>query len=109
MADESNISLRLYQDTNLSNSYGGIQGLLQNAQKLHPSITRNNVINFLFLNQKACILHKNTKKKLLQRKTTAPRPGVIASCDLEDMSLLTRYNNGYKYIFVFIDIFSRFA
>ena len=71
-------------------------------QKFHPSVTQNDVINFL-KNQKAYTLHKITKKKFLCRKITASSPGVIASCDLADMSLLSRYSNGYKYILVFVD------
>ena len=54
-------------------------------------------------------MHKITNKKFLCRKILAPRPGVIASCDLADMSLLSRYNKGYKYILLFIDVFLRFA
>ena len=38
-----------------------------------------------------------------------PKPFIIANCDLADMSLLSRYDNGYKYILVFVDVFSRFA
>ena len=47
--------------------------------------------------------------KFLRRRVLAPKPGIIASCDLADISSLARYNNRYKYILVFVDVFSRFA
>ena len=98
----------LYCNLKSPNSYGGIQSLLKNARKINPSIKIHHVIKFL-KSQKAYTLHKLTPKKFLRRKTIASKPGVIASCDLADMSSLSRYNNGIKYILVFIDIFSRFA
>ncbi|XP_064110355.1 uncharacterized protein LOC135218138 [Macrobrachium nipponense] len=44
-----------------------------------------------------------------RRKIIAPIPKVIISCDLTDMGKLARYNDGYKYIAVFIDVFSRYV
>ena len=38
----------------------------------------------------------------------SPKPGVIISADLADMSNLSKQNNGYRYIVVFIDVFSRY-
>ena len=73
-----------------------------------PTITKNDVINFL-KDQKSYTLHKLTRNKFVRRRIVAPKPGIIASADLADMSSLSRYNNGYKYILVFIDVFSRLA
>ena len=108
MVEKSNVLLNLYQDTEKLNSYGSIRGLLQNAKTILPSINRKDVINFL-KTQKAYTLHQITNKKILRRRLIAPQPGIIASCDLADLSSLSRYNNGYKYILVFVDVFSRFA
>ena len=108
MVDKNNILLNLYQDTEKTNSYGSIRGLLQNAKKILPSINRKDVINFL-KTQKAYTLHWITNKIFLHRRVIAPKPGIIASCDLADLSSLSRYNNGYKYILVFVDVFSRFV
>ena len=46
---------------------------------------------------------------MFYEEVIAPKPGIIASADLADLTLLSRHNNGYKYILVFIDVFSRFA
>ena len=59
--------------------------------------------------QNAYTLHKITRKKFLLRKITTSKSGFIASCDLADVSLLSRNNKEYKYILLFIDVFSRFA
>ena len=107
MVDKNYILLNLYQDAKKPNSYRSIRGLLQNAKKILPSINREDVINFL-KTQKAYVLHSVTNKKILRRRVIAPKPGIIASCDLADISL-ARYNNRYKYILVFVDVFSRFA
>ena len=107
MVDKIDILFNLYQDAKKPNSYGSIHRLLQNAKNILPSINLN-VIHFLKA-QKAYTLHRVTNKFFLRRRVLAPKPGIIASCDLADISSLTRYNNGYKYILVFVDVFSRFA
>ena len=108
MVNKNEILLNIYQDTKNPNSYGSIQGLLQNAKKILPSIKRDDDVNFL-KSQKAYTLHRVTNKRFLRRRVLAPKPGIIASCDLADLTSLARYNEGYKYILVFVDVFSRFA
>ena len=108
MVNKNEILLNIYQDTKNPNSYGSIQGLLQNAKKILPSIKRDDVVNFL-KSQKAYTLHRVTNKRFLRRRVLAPKPGIIASCDLADLTSLAKYNEGYKYILVFVGVFSRFA
>ena len=109
MVDKHDILLDLYQEAKYPNSYGSIQGLLQNARKKNfPLAKREDIVNFL-KTQKAYTLHRVTNKKKLRRRVLAPKPGIIASCDLADLPSLSRYNKGYKYILVFVDVFSRFA
>ena len=106
--NKEEILLRLYKTPQTPNSFGSIDGLLKNAKKVDPSITRKDVTNFLD-GQPSYTLHKITPKRFLRRRIIAPKPGVIASCDLADMRLLHQENKEYNYILVFIDIFSRFA
>ena len=63
-------------------------------KKILPSINRD-VINFL-KTQKAYTVHRVTNKKILHRRVLAPKPGIITSCDLADISSLARYNNGIQ-------------
>ena len=106
MMNKNKILLRLYETSNLPHSFSGVQNLLKNAKKINPTINRKDVKSFLE-KQDSYTLHKITKKKFTRRKVLAPKPGIIASCDLAEMSQLSKYNNGYKYILIFIDIFSR--
>ena len=106
MVDKNETLLRLYETSKEPQSFTGIQGLLENARKVDPSISRKDVKSFLE-KQDSYTLHKITPKKFTRRKVLSPKPGIIASCDLADMSLLSRYNNGVKYILIFIDVFSR--
>ena len=98
----------LYQTSALPHSFGGIKGLLNSAQKINPNITLNDVKSFLE-KQESYTLHRITRKNFPRRKVLSPKPGVIASCDLADMSQLSQFNSGYKYILIFIDVFSRFS
>ena len=108
MVDKEQLLHRLYETVSSPHSFSGIQSLLRSARKEDSSISRRDVINFL---QKidSYTMHKVTRKKFMRRKILSPKPGVIASCDLADMSSLSKYNNGYKYILILIDVFSRFA
>ena len=47
MVNKNDILLDLHQDTRNPNSYGSIQGLLQNAKKILPSIKRDDIAKFL--------------------------------------------------------------
>ena len=91
MVNKNEILLNIYQDTKNPNSYGSIQGLLQNAQKILPSIKRDDVVSFL-KSQKAYTLHRVTNKRFLRRRVLAPKPSIIASCDLADLTSLARYS-----------------
>ena len=103
----NSILKKLYETVKLPNSYGGIDSLLRNARKMDKSITRKIVVKFLE-SQPSYTLHKVTQKKFARRKIISPKPKVIASCDLADLSRLARYNRGFKYVLVVIDVFSRF-
>ena len=73
-------------------------------ENINPDITRKDVKSFLE-EQDSYTLHKITRKKFTRRKVLAPKPGVIASCDLAEIPVLAPHNNGFKYILIFIDVF----
>ena len=54
-------------------------------------------------------LHKNARKRYSTRRYVVNDIDSQWQCDLADMQLIARYNNGYKYILTVIDILSRFA
>ena len=108
MVTKKEILLSHYETIHSPHSFGGVDRLYKSVLKESPSITRKDVKEFLE-EQPSYTLHKLTLKHFPRRKIISPKPGVIASCDLADVSLLSRENRGYKYILVFIDVFSRFA
>ena len=104
----SHILKDLYRNLKMSSSYSGAQNLYREAKKINSDITLKDVKNYL-KSEKSYTLHKGTKKRFSRRKIISPGPRIIASADLADMSKLAKYNNGSKFILVFIDSFSRFA
>lgn len=106
--NQRDLLTRLYESPRLPNSFGGIDTLYKRAKLVDKTITRKVIKDFL-ASESSYTLHKITQKKFTRRKVISSRPKVIASCDLADFTLLSRYNNGHKYILVVIDVFSRFV
>lgn len=59
--------------------------------------------------QDAYTLHKAARRRYPRRKTIVPGSHFQAQADLIDFSALKKYNSGYKYILVVIDVFSKKA
>ena len=59
--------------------------------------------------QNTYTLHAPARKKFPRRKTIVPGPHFQVQADLIDFSALKKYNSGYKYILVLIDVFSKMA
>ena len=98
----------LYESTSLPSSFASVNKLFRAAKAIEEDIKLKHVKEYL-KSKDAYTLHKTTRKKFPRRKMVAPRPGVIATCDLADVGELSRYNNGVKYLLVCVDIFSRYA
>ena len=60
------------------------------------------------LKQTAISLHKPRRKRFPRSKTIAPTHNFQGQADLIDMTNISKYN-AYKYILVYIDVFSRFV
>lgn len=54
-------------------------------------------------------LHKPVKKNFLRRKYIVSGINSLWQCDLSDLPQLAKFNNGYRYILLKIDVFSRKA
>ena len=108
MVGKREILRQIYENVKSPHSFSGVQNLLETARNHDPGITKKDVKSFLE-EQDSYTLHKITRKRFTRRKVLAPKPGVIASCDLAETPALAPHNDGHKYILVFIDVFSRFA
>lgn len=54
-------------------------------------------------------IHKAARKNFLRRPVILKRIDDLWQADLIDMQNLKKYNNGYNYILVVIDCFSKYA
>ena len=61
-----------------------------------------------FLKQLAEEIHKPVKKKFKRRKVYVEKAYDTFSIDLADMNMYKDENNGYRYMLVCIDVFSRY-
>ena len=105
--NKDEILSEIYTDISNPASYGSVDKLYRASKIINNKISRNDVKKFL-ANNRTYTLHRQSRKKFIRRRIFSKHPKHIASSDLADLSLLSRYNNGVKYLLVIIDIFSRF-
>lgn len=100
---ERNELKRIYYDESNPASYGGIKKLAS-ATNLHPK----NVSDWL--NQQwTYTLHKPARKTFPRRKYVSRGINYQWQADLMDMQKYSRENDGFRYVLIAIDIFSRKA
>ena len=81
--------------------------LWEKAKSINPTITRDDVFNFL-RSSKTYTLHKLQNKKFPRQKIIASKPKVIMAADLADVRHLRKENDNNGYLLVCIDVFSRY-
>lgn len=105
--EKSQILSRIYTSPNSIGGYAGVKKLLNEARKININISKQDVERYL-RNSKTYTLHLRRKNKFPRRKVLAPKPRVIFSCDLADLSLLKKYNLNHTFLLICTDLFSRF-
>ena len=106
--EKKNVLRRLYEDPKHPGSFSGSRNLYTAAKAIYPAITQKDVDLFL-RTSRAYTLHRLQPKRFRRRSILSPKPRVILAADIADMRHLARYNEGFKYLLVCIDAFSRFA
>jgi len=91
-----------YTTPNLPGSFSGVQ----NLKRYTKSETFNTVKRYL-ATQDAYTLHKQRRLRFPRRKTFSKRISDLYQADLADVSALSRYNDGHKYLLVAIDVFTK--
>lgn len=51
--------------------------------------------------------HKPVRKRFPRNKYTVCQINELWQCDLNDLRGISKYNNGYNYILIVIDVFSK--
>ena len=82
-------------------SFGGVESLIRGSDV-------KNVKDWL-KSQETYTLHKPVRRRFKRRKTYCLGVDHLWQIDLVDVSSLSRYNDGYRYLLTCIDCFSRYA
>ena len=98
---------KFYLDPKFPGSYSGAYKFYQEVKNIHPKVTLKKVNEFL-KSQDAYTLHKITRKPKF-RRTLVFKPRDLWQIDLLDMQKYSKENDGYRYICVIIDCFSRYV
>jgi len=93
----------IYHDIRSPGSFGGIDKLRRITNK-----RRKDVVDYL-KSQDAYTLHKPIRRRFIRRRTYSKGIGDLYQIDLVDLSNLSSYNDGYRYLLNCIDIFSKRA
>ena len=97
----------IYENPLNVGSFSSIHKLYKSAKKVIKDISLKDVKKFLET-QDSYTLHRPSKKNFLSQRILAPKPKVIISLDLIDIKNLSEFNNGYKYLILFVDVFSKY-
>ena len=98
---------KFYLDPKFPGSYSGAYKFYQEVKNIHPKVTLKKVNEFL-KSQDAYTLHKRTRKPKF-RRTLVFKPRDLWQIDLLYMQKYSKENDGYRYICVIIDCFSRYV
>lgn len=92
-----------YYDVENPGSFGGVHRLSKTSN-VPLKLTKQ-----WLATQDVYTLHKPQRFKFKRRKVLAYGIGDLIQCDLIDLSKLSKYNAGIKYILTAIDVFSKFG
>ena len=87
----------------VTGSFGGVDKLQRYARK-----RRKEVVDY-FATQDAYTLHKPTRHRFARRRTYSKGIGDLYLIDLADLSNLSTYNDGYRYLLNCIFVFTKRA
>ena len=93
----------VYHDSHAPGSLGGVDRLRRYTRK-----RRKEVVDYLS-GQDAYTLHKPTRRRFARRRTYSKGIADLYQIDLSDLSNLSTYNDGYRYLLNCIDVFTKRA
>lgn len=109
MATLSSVLEEIFHDPNHPASYGGIQSLYRAVKadgRVKPTLPG---IRAWLESQDTFTLHKQPRRRYKRNRVFVSAIDEQFEMDLVDMSSLSRYNKGYKYLLTCIDVLSKFA
>lgn len=100
---------QLYHDPSLASSLGGVDALYRHVRSQgRHKLSRRQIRQWL-RSQEAYTLHHPVRYRYSRNRTLVSGIDDQWQADLVDLSSLSKYNDGYRYLLVVIDILSKFA
>ena len=97
----------IYENPLNVGSFSSVYKLYKSGKAINANITLQDTRKFLST-QDSYTLHKPTKKTFLTQQILAPKPKVIISMDLIDIKNISEFNDGFKYLILYVDVFSKY-
>src|SRR5689334_22451995 len=99
---------KVYYDPSHPAGFSTANKLYEAVKTKFPNLTLLDVHDFL-KGELTYTLHKPSRVRFPRNKILSTHAGADFQADLADMSNVSRNNDGYKYILVVVDVFSKFA
>jgi hypothetical protein len=97
---------RLYTNLNSPASFAGVNRLFDEAHRQDPSITREQVQDYVE-RQRTYTLHKPGRVRFARLRTVPKGYFTDFQVDLADFQKLVKFNNKHKYLLVGVEVLSR--
>ena len=99
----------VYYDPKRSGGFGGVDRLYKEVKKEGKfNISRKKIKEWL-MKQDAYALHKPIRRRFKRNRVTVGGIDQQWQMDLADMQSMQKFNDGYRYLLVCIDVFSKYA
>lgn len=96
----------LYSDARSVGSFGGVEALYQAAKDAQINVNRKQVRDFLSGVDSYTFL-KPQRRKFKRNRVYVISPNALHMADLADMQKLAKWNDGYRFLLLIVDAFSK--
>ena len=99
----------VYYNPKRPGSFGGVENLYRDVKQEGTfKLSRKKISDWL-MGQNTYTLHKPTRRNFKRNRVIVGGIDEQWQMDLADMQSLKQYNDGYRYLLVCIDVFSKYA
>ncbi len=99
----------VYYNPKRTGGFGGVERLYNDVKKDGKSDISRAQIRKWLMGQDTYTLHKQARRRFKRNRVIVGGIDELWQMDLADMQPLAKENNGYRYLLVCIDVFSKFA
>ena len=99
----------VYSDPRRAGSFGGAESLYRDVREEGRFKISRARVNEWLMKQDAYTLHKPVRRNFKRNRVIVGGIDELWQMDLADMQSLKEYNDGYRYMLVSIDVFSKYA